>query len=64
MDDASRADQRKNMLLRMLVDEMLDQVRDMQRHVGPWVPEERERAEEALERIMTQVRAEALRRDQ
>jgi hypothetical protein len=53
---------RKNVLLRMLINEMLDQVRELNRDSGPWPPDERERAEEALERIMGQVRAEALRR--
>ncbi len=55
-------ERRKNLLLRMLINEMLDQVREMQKHSGPWPPDERASAEEALERIMTQVRAEAIRR--
>ncbi len=54
---------RKNLLLRMLINEMLDQVRDLQRHAGPWDSTERERAEETLERVMGQVRAEALRKN-
>ncbi len=55
--------ERKNVLLRMLINEMLDQVREVQRHAaGPWDPSERARAEETLERVMVQVRAEALRR--
>lgn len=59
-DDAR--ERRQNQLLRMLIDEMLDQVREMQRHAGPWPTDERASAEEALERIMTQVRAEAVRK--
>ncbi len=55
-------EQRQNLLLRMLINEMLDQVREMHRHAGPWPTEERATAEAALERIMTQVRAEALRK--
>lgn len=55
-------EQRQNLLLRMLINEMLDQVREMHRHAGPWPNEERTAAEAALERIMTQVRAEALRK--
>jgi hypothetical protein len=43
----------------MLIDEMLEQVRDMKNHAGPWPPEERAQAEAALERIMTKVRQEA-----
>jgi hypothetical protein len=54
--------ERKNLLLRMLINEMLDQVRDMQRHAGPWDPRERERAEATLDRVMEQVRSEATRR--
>ncbi|MGQ0766766.1 MAG: hypothetical protein ACT4OZ_14035 [Gemmatimonadota bacterium] len=56
------AEKRRNLLLRMLINEMLDQVREVQRHAGAWPTEERRQAEEALERIMTQVRSEALRR--
>jgi hypothetical protein len=47
---------------RILINDMLEQVRDLQRHAGPWPPEERATAEEALERIMSQVRQEAVRR--
>jgi hypothetical protein len=43
----------------MLIDEMLEQVRELHRHAGPWPEAEREAAEAALERIMTQVRSEA-----
>lgn len=63
-DEGENRPERKNVLLRMLINEMLDQVREMQRHAaGPWDPSERVRAEETLERVMTQVRAEALRRN-
>lgn len=55
-------EQRKNLLLRMLVNEMLEQVRELNRHAGPWPPDERANAEAALERIMIQVRAEAMRK--
>ena len=54
--------ERKNFLLRMLINEMLEQVRELQRDAGPWPAEERKQAEVALERIMSQVRDEALRR--
>jgi hypothetical protein len=57
-----KREQRQNLLLRMLINEMLDQVREMHRHSGPWPTEERATAEAALERIMTQVRAEAVRK--
>lgn len=56
--------ERKNFLLRMLINEMLEQVRELQSDAGPWPAEERKQAEVALERIMNQVRDEALRRGQ
>ena len=55
----AREERRQNPLLRMLIDEMLEQVRELHRHSGPWPEAEREAAEAALERIMTQVRSEA-----
>jgi hypothetical protein len=63
MSDDSDRPERKNVLLRMLINEMLDQVRELQRQTaGPWDPTERARAEETLERVMMQVRSEAVRR--
>jgi hypothetical protein len=65
MTDSTPSDvrnRRTNPLLRMLIDEMLEQVRELHRHAGPWPTDERARAEAALERIMSQVRTEALRR--
>jgi hypothetical protein len=62
MSDPTPREERKNVLLRMLINEMLDQVREINGQAGPWDPSERARAEEALERIMGQVRAEAVRR--
>lgn len=60
-DDDVPREERKNVLLRMLIDEMLEQVRELHRAAGPWPAEERKEAEAALERIMSQVRREALR---
>jgi hypothetical protein len=56
------AERRKNLLLRTLVEEMMAQVRELQRHAGPWSPEERARLEDDLERIMSKVRLEAFAR--
>ena len=56
-------ERRTNRLLRLLVEEMLEQVRELQRHAGPWPPEERAVAEEALARIMAQVREAAAARE-
>lgn len=63
MSDDEPRPERKNILLRMLINEMLDQVREIQAHAGPWETRERERAEETLERVMSQVRSEAVRRN-
>ncbi|MEO7962961.1 MAG: hypothetical protein ABIT38_03530 [Gemmatimonadaceae bacterium] len=60
-EDVPRSE-RKNVLLRMLINEMLDQVRELHRSSGPWPADERSQAEESLDRIMKQVRLEALRR--
>ncbi|MGQ0537737.1 MAG: hypothetical protein ACT4R6_02225 [Gemmatimonadaceae bacterium] len=55
-------ERRKNKLLRMLIDEMLQHIREMQQHSGDWPDEERARAEQDLERIMAQVRGAAFRK--
>jgi hypothetical protein len=45
----------------MLIDEMLEQVRELNRHATAWTPEERQQAEAQLQRIMEQVRGAASR---
>ena len=55
-------ERRQNARLRVLVDEMLMSIRESQRH-DDWTPEERERAEADLERIMAQVRRAAVNPD-
>lgn len=59
--DGAPLERRQNVLFRTLIDEMLAQVRDLRAHSGAWPAAERARAEEDLERIMGQVRAEAVR---
>lgn len=59
--EPEEAERRRNLFLRGLVDEMLQQIRQMQAQVEEWEPEERERAEEVLARIMSQVRSSAAR---
>jgi hypothetical protein len=49
-------DRRSNPELRRLIEEMLERVRQMNRNVGVWSPEERARAEADLESIMARVR--------
>jgi hypothetical protein len=56
----SDKDQRKRVALRLLVDEMLAQIRATSRADG-WSTEDRARAEQDLDRIMSQVRREAMR---
>lgn len=62
-DTGSRsfAERRKNLLFRSLIDDMIAHFRELKAHDGPWPAEERARAEADLDRIMTQVRAEAFR---
>jgi hypothetical protein len=49
-------DRRSNPELRRLIEEMLERVRQMNRNVGVWSPEEVARAEADLESIMARVR--------
>jgi hypothetical protein len=53
------AERRTNLMLRSLVSEMLERVRELSRRTAEWTPEERAQAEAALEAIMTRVRQEA-----
>jgi ribosome recycling factor len=53
-------EKRKRLALRSLVDEMLAQIRATSSSES-WTPDDRRRAEEDLERIMNQVRTEAMR---
>lgn len=54
-------ERRTNVALRSLVNEMLQQVRDLSRRTAVWSVEERAQAEAELEIIMSRVRAEASR---
>ncbi|HET7563452.1 MAG TPA: hypothetical protein VFJ96_00550 [Gemmatimonadaceae bacterium] len=54
-------ERRSNLVLRALVGEMLDRVRELSRRTTAWTPEERTQAEAELEAIMAHVRREALR---
>lgn len=49
-------DRRSNPELRRLIEDMLERVRQMNRNVGVWSPEERARAEADLESVMARVR--------
>jgi hypothetical protein len=50
------SDRRSNLVLRALIDDMLERVRDLNRNTGRWSDEERERAEADLESVMARVR--------
>lgn len=49
-------DRRSNPELRRLIEDMLERVRQMNRNVLIWTPEERARAEADLESVMARVR--------
>lgn len=57
---AGSGERRSNVVLRALVNEMLDRVRDLSRRTEAWTPEERAQAEADLEMIMERVRQEAM----
>lgn len=54
-------ERRRDPLFRSLIDDMMQQIRELRAHAGPWPPDERARVEADLERIMAQVRNAALR---
>ena len=49
-------DRRSNLVLRALIDEMLERVREVNRMSGVWSASERARAQAELEAIMARVR--------
>jgi hypothetical protein len=57
------SERRRNAALRKLIDEMLSQVRGIQRENEAWTPQERATAEAELDRILTRVRNVAVARD-
>jgi hypothetical protein len=50
------ADRRNNLVLRTLIDEMLDRLRELNRKAASWTSDERARAEAELDAIMARVR--------
>jgi len=53
---SSGSDRRSNLVLRALIDEMLERVRELNRNTGVWTTEERSKAEAELDAIMGRVR--------
>ena len=49
-------ERRSNLVLRALIDDMLDRVRELNRNATAWSDEKRERAETDLEGVMARVR--------
>jgi hypothetical protein len=62
-EETAFPERRKNALLRLLINEMMQQIRDLQAHEGSWPSDERERVERDLDRIMEQVRGAAIRKE-
>ena len=60
-EDSARPlmERRKNPILRALINEMLERVRELNRNATHWTPEERQRAEEELNVILARVRGAA-----
>lgn len=56
------SDRRSNLVLRALIDEMLERVRELNRNTGTWQRDERARAEAELDAIMARVRRVASKR--
>ena len=55
-------DRRSNLVLRALIDEMLERVRELNRRADTWSGDDRARAEAELDSIMARVRRVAARR--
>lgn len=59
---SSGSNRRNNLVLRALIDEMLERVRELNRSGGVWTGDERARAEAELDAIMARVRRVAAQR--
>jgi hypothetical protein len=62
--EASASDRRSNLVLRALIDEMLERVRELNRSSGAWTADERAHAESELDAIMARVRRVASKKQQ
>ena len=59
---SDESDRRSNLVLRALIDEMLERVRELNRKSAVWSVEDRARAEAELDAIMARVRRVAAQR--
>ncbi len=56
LEETNANDRRSNLVLRALIDEMLERVREMNRNTGVWSADDRAKAEAELDSIMARVR--------
>lgn len=61
-NEADSSDRRSNLVLRALIDEMLERVRELNRHTASLAPDDRAKAESELDSIMARVRRVAARK--
>ena len=61
-NESSASERRSNLVLRALIDEMLEQVRELNRTTGGQDADERAKAEAQLDSIMARVRRVAARK--
>ena len=61
-DTGTNSERRSNLVLRALIDEMLERVRELNRSSGSWAGDDRARAEAELDSIMARVRRVAAQR--
>ena len=57
----STPQRRSNFILRALIDEMLEQVRELDRHSAEWTADERAEREREVDALMARVRRAALK---
>lgn len=60
--EGESSDRRSNLVLRALIDEMLERVRELNRHTASLGPDDRAKAESELDSIMARVRRVAARK--
>ena len=61
-DSSTSSERRSNLVLRALIDEMLERVRELNRTSGSWAGDDRAKAEAELDSIMARVRRVAAQR--
>ena len=61
-NEGESSDRRSNLVLRALIDEMLERVRELNRNTATLPPDDRAKAEAELESIMARVRRVAARK--